>query len=430
MNSLEEARMVIDEADKIIAEQFEKRMNAVKQLALYKKENNIPIFDGGREKEVIEKNSLRVSDDALRPYYAKVITNMMAESRKYQKNIIGQSPDKLTVTLDSCSYDIIVKRGALKQAGELINLKRKVLVVTDDGVPSQYAETVASQCAEPYIYTVKQGEGSKSLPVFQQLLSFMLDKGFSRKDAVVAVGGGVVGDLSGFTASAFMRGIDFYNIPTTILSQVDSSIGGKTAVNLDSIKNIVGAFYQPRMVIIDADVLATLPQRQIANGLAEAIKAAVINDAQLFEIFETQDIMANLELIIYRSLDFKRKVVEEDEKEGGLRRILNFGHTIGHGIESEEELNGLYHGECVSLGMIPMCSEDVRARLIPVLKKVGLPTELDFDEQKVAAAISHDKKSTGKSINAVISNKIGTCEITAMDIDELSARAHILIPSK
>jgi 3-dehydroquinate synthase len=430
MNTLEEARQVIDEADKAIAEQFERRMNAVKQIAKYKKENNIPITDSSREKEIMKKNSLRIENAEFHPYYVTVISDIMAQSKKYQRNFIGQEPQKITVSLDKASYDVTVKRGALKEAGELFNLDRKVLVVTDDGVPSEYAKTVAAECKEAYIYTVEQGEKSKSLPVFQKLLSFMLQKNFSRKDAVVAVGGGVVGDLAGFTASAYMRGIDFYNIPTTILSQVDSSIGGKTAVNLDNIKNIVGAFYQPKGVIIDSNVLSTLPKRQISNGLAEAIKAAVIADEELFEIFENEDIEENLEKIIYRSLDFKRKVVEEDEKESGLRRILNFGHTIGHGIESEEELNGLYHGECVALGMIPMCSEDVRQRLIPVLKKAGLPTEFEFNEESLAAAISHDKKSSGKNINAVITNKIGTCKIIEMTAEEITARAEAILPKK
>lgn len=430
MNTLEEARRVIDEADKAISEQFERRMSAVKQIAEYKKENNIPITDSSREKEITEKNSLRTKNTEFRPYYVNIISDIMAQSKKYQRNIIGQEPQKIAVSLNDASYDVTVKRGALKEAGKLFNLECKVLIVTDDGVPSEYAKAVAAQCKETYIYTIEQGEKSKSLPVFQKLLSFMLQKNFSRKDAVVAVGGGVVGDLAGFTASAYMRGINFYNIPTTILSQVDSSIGGKTAVNLDNIKNIVGAFYQPMGVIIDANVLSTLPKRQISNGLAEAIKAAVIADEELFEIFENGNIEENLEKIIYRSLDFKRKVVEKDEKESGLRRILNFGHTIGHGIESEEELNGLYHGECVALGMIPMCSENVRQRLIPVLKKAGLPTEFEFNKETLSAAISHDKKSSGKNINAVITDKIGTCKIIEMSSEEITARAEVILPKK
>ncbi|MEE1319023.1 MAG: 3-dehydroquinate synthase family protein, partial [Ruminococcus sp.] len=242
------------------------------------------------------------------------------------------------------SYDILVERGILNRAGEILNLKRRVLVVTDSGVPEIYAKTVAKQCKEPIICTVESGEASKSLETFGTLLQKMLDNNFSRKDCVVAVGGGVVGDLSGYAAASYMRGIDFYNIPTTFLSQIDSSIGGKTAINLGNVKNIVGAFYQPKKVLIDPDVLSTLPERQISNGLAEAVKMALTSDSELFDIFEKEDIKEKIEKIIIRSLNIKKNVVEQDEKESGLRKILNFGHTIGHGIETSSEL---YHGECV-----------------------------------------------------------------------------------
>jgi len=212
----------------------------------------------------------------------------------------------------------------------------------------------------------------------------------------------VVGDLTGFTAASFMRGIDFYNIPTTVLSQVDSSIGGKTAVNLAGIKNIVGAFYQPKRVIIDTNVLKTLPERQISSGLAEALKMSLTSDRELFDIFENGDIKSNLDEIIYRSVLIKKDVVEKDEKETGLRRILNFGHTIGHAIESEEELNGLYHGECVALGMIPMCSKDLRPRVVNILKKLSLPVELDFSIDSALSALSHDKKGENEGVNVTL----------------------------
>ena len=193
------------------------------------------------------------------------------------------------------SYDILIERGILAKAGQHLNLNRRVLVVTDTEVPEVYAKTLAGQCRNSVICTVETGEGSKSLTVLGQLLQTMLEHDFSRKDCVVAVGGDVVGDLSGFAASAYMRGIDFYNIPTTLLSQIDSSIGGKTAINLGGVKNIVGAFYQPKKVLIDPDLLKTLPLRQIANGMAEAIKMSLTSDKELFELFETQDIESNLE---------------------------------------------------------------------------------------------------------------------------------------
>ena len=164
----------------------------------------------------------------------------------------------ITMNLGQDSYGIVVERGILAKANQHLNLNRRVLIVTDEGVPSEYAKTLAAQCRDSVICTIDQGESSKSLSVFEKLLHVMLDRDFSRKDCVVAVGGGVVGDLSGFAASAYMRGIDFYNIPTTLLSQIDSSIGGKTAINLGGVKNIVGAFYQPKKVLIDPDLLKTV----------------------------------------------------------------------------------------------------------------------------------------------------------------------------
>ncbi|MBQ9680473.1 MAG: 3-dehydroquinate synthase [Ruminococcus sp.] len=325
----------------------------------------------------------------------------------------------LQLDLGADSYDIVIERGALQRAGELLNLDRKVLVLTDNGVPAEYAQTVASQAKDGYVFTVPQGEDSKSIPTFSRVLSEMLRLGFSRKDAVVAVGGGVVGDLAGFAASAYMRGIDFYNIPTTVLSQVDSSIGGKTAVNLDGIKNIVGAFYQPKKVLVDLDLLATLPDRQISNGLAEAVKMSLTSDKELFELFEKGNIKENMDEIITRSLMIKKAVVEQDEKEQGLRRILNFGHTIGHGVESFEHLNGLYHGECVALGMIPMVSDELRPRLIKVLESLRLPTSVELNADEVYAAMTHDKKGEGDSVTVTTVSKPGTFTMKKVQFKDL-----------
>ena len=320
----------------------------------------------------------------------------------------------INMNLGEHSYDILVERGILAKAKEYLNLNRRVLIVSDSGVPAEYAETVAKQCKNGVICTVKEGEASKSIEVFGKLLQTMLDNGFSRKDCVVAVGGGVVGDLSGFAASAYMRGIDFYNIPTTLLSQIDSSIGGKTAINFGGVKNIVGAFYQPKQVLIDPNLLKTLPQRQISNGLAEAVKMALTSDKELFSIFETKDIQSNIDEIIIRSLNIKKSVVEQDEKESGLRKILNFGHTIGHGIESSEGMSELYHGECVALGMIPMCSEDIRTRVIEVLKKCNLYRKIEYDWEKITNAAFHDKKADGDTVSVIMVNEIGKFEIKSM----------------
>ena len=287
---------------------------------------------------------------------------------------------KLTMHLGARSYDIILKRGCLANLHQFTDLThRRVFILTDSGVPAAYAQNLLAQCAEGKVCTVPQGEGSKCLKTYGEVLAAMLDFGMTRQDLLVAVGGGVVGDLGGFCAASYMRGIDFVNCPTTTLSQIDSSIGGKTGIDLGPTKNIVGAFWQPKAVLIDPDTLATLPRRHFVNGLAEAVKAGLIADPALFELFETGDPDADIETIIYRSLLVKKKIVEQDEREGGARRALNFGHTIGHGIEAVKGIrgrrtNGLYHGECVALGMLPMIEDrQLQKRARAVLRKLGLP---------------------------------------------------------
>lgn len=328
----------------------------------------------------------------------------------------------IPMELGADSYDIVLEKGALKKAGEYLNLNRRVLIVTDTGVPEIYAKSVAKACKMPVLAAIEPGEAHKTLESFQMLLRTMLENGFSRKDCVVAVGGGVVGDLAGFAASAYMRGVDFYNIPTTLLSQVDSSIGGKTAVNLDDVKNIVGAFYQPKRVLIDEETLQTLSRRQIAAGLAESIKMSLTSDAKLFEIFETETIEDNLETIIERSLRIKKSVVEQDEKEQGLRKILNFGHTIGHGYESTSK-GALYHGEAVALGMLPMCSAAVRDRLLPVLEKVGLPTSWKAeDADKVFEAVTHDKKGANGRVSIVRVEEVGSFLLEDVPVEQLKSK--------
>ena len=325
----------------------------------------------------------------------------------------------IPVNADNGCYDIVLERGSLKKAGQLLELDRRVLVVTDEGVPPEYAGCVAGQCKEPIVVTVPRGEGSKSFEQLERLLSAMLEASFTRGDCVVAVGGGVVGDLSGFAASCYMRGIDFYNIPTTLLSQVDSSVGGKTAVNFGGVKNIVGAFYQPKKVIIDPETLKTLERRQLMAGLAEAIKMAATSSAELFELIEnSEDLDADLPEIIRRSLCIKRDVVEQDPKENGLRRILNFGHTVGHAVEGFNK-GKLLHGECVALGMPPMCSGEALERVTKVLKKYGLPTEIEQSADELMPYLKHDKKMTADLVKVVLVDKIGQFRICDMRPEDI-----------
>ena len=325
----------------------------------------------------------------------------------------------LHMELAERGYDILLERGALSRAASYLDLDRRVLILTDEGVPAIYAETVAKACRSAVTVTVKQGEGSKSIPVFEQICRTLLDEGFTRSDCVVAVGGGVVGDLAGFVAASYMRGIDFYNIPTTLLSQVDSSIGGKVAVNLGGVKNIVGAFYQPKRVLIDPEVLSTLPPRQIANGMAEAVKMALTSDAELFALLEREDAMEVIDTVIERSLRIKKAVVEQDEKEAGLRKVLNFGHTLGHGIEASQGEGGLYHGECVALGMLAVSKPEIRQMLLPIYDKIGLPTSVSCDPEKVYSAMTHDKKSGKNGIDMIYCEKVGTFTIRTTPLSDI-----------
>ena len=319
-------------------------------------------------------------------------------------------------------YDVIIENGALQKAGDRLDLNRRVMIVTDDGVPDSYAKTLAAQCREPHLFTVPQGEGSKCLDRFSAILSAMLKAGFARGDCVVAVGGGVVGDLAAFAASCYMRGVDFYNIPTTLLSQIDSSVGGKTAVNFDGVKNAVGSFYFPKKVLIDPDLLKTLDARLLSAGLAEAVKMAASLDESLLTLIEdSADLSADLPEIVARSVALKKDVVERDPYETGLRRVLNFGHTVGHAIESAEA--GKYcHGECVAMGMIPLCADEVRDRLKAVLTKYGLPVSYGGDKAALLPLLVKDKKKIDNAIRAVYVPRAGAYEFIDMTPEELGER--------
>lgn len=426
MDKLTKARKIIDEADQSMAQLFAERMCAVKQIAEYKAEHALPLLDACREEEIIKRNSALIKDGELKAHYIDFLKNNMRISRSYQaelypelsSGIIYDSNNlrRIRIELGADSYDVCVGCGAIALASQYFNLDRRVLVLTDSGVPSSYSERIASQCKSAFIYTVDAGESSKSFANFEAILSYMVENRFTRTDCVVAVGGGVVGDLAGFVAASFMRGIDFYNVPTTLLSQVDSSIGGKVAINLGGYKNTVGAFHQPRAVLIDPEVLLTLDIRQARAGFAEALKMAATSDAHLFRMFENDEYLNDIEEVIVRSLLIKKRVVESDVHEGGNRKILNFGHTIGHGIESS---TALLHGEAVALGMLPMCSPDVRARLERIISEMGLPTEIEVDAGAVFEFILRDKKADGDSITITVVNEIGSAELKKIPIENI-----------
>ena len=326
----------------------------------------------------------------------------------------------LPVEYPGGSYDIVLERGALARAAEYLPRTGKALIVTDDGVPAAYARQIASVCPGSTIVALPQGEKTKSLDNHRALLSRMLELNFLRTDRVIAVGGGVMGDLAGFAAAVYMRGIDFYNIPTTLLSQVDSSIGGKVAVDMDGVK--IGAFYQPQKVLIDPDTLNTLDRRQLSAGLAESIKMAATSDRTLFEKIEQSEKLEDiLDEVIEGSLRIKRDVVQQDPTEKGLRRVLNFGHTVGHAIESAMDGQWL-HGECVAAGMLPMCSPKARQRIARVLEKYDLPTHTDRTADELLSYIQHDKKAADGGVKAVCVDEIGSFVFRQMNLAEIAER--------
>lgn len=328
----------------------------------------------------------------------------------------------IKVNTSVSSYDIHIGSDLICDANTIINIApdRKYLIITDENIPTSIIDKVRKNIDNSFLYVLKPSENSKNFENYKSIQEFLLKNNFSRADSIIAIGGGMVGDISAFVASTYMRGISFYNIPTTLLSQVDSSIGGKTAINLSNVKNIVGTFYEPKGVIIDTTTLRTLEKRELYSGLVESIKMAATLDIDFFEFLKNcDDIMPNISTIITKSIMLKKMIVEKDEKENNIRKVLNFGHTIGHAIEEQSDYK-LLHGECVGIGMLYFSSDDVKNEISSLLKKYNLPTSYNIDKNKVTNLISHDKKSTGDTVSIIYVDKIGTYEIRKMSLDEIS----------
>lgn len=323
----------------------------------------------------------------------------------------------LPVKMNDFNYDVVIEKGCINNVNEYLDLNRKVLILTDSLVPINYSNIVKEKSKEGYIYTIASGEASKSFENYGKILDYLVEHQFSRTDCIVAVGGGVVGDLAGFVASTYMRGIPFYNIPTTLLSQVDSSIGGKTAIDKCGIKNIVGAFYPPHKVLIDTDLLKTLDNRQLHSGLVEAIKMGLTNDQELFDLIKnSNNLFDDIETIVTKALTVKKMIVEADPKEKGLRRVLNYGHTIGHAIESSTKY---LHGECVGLGMLYFASFDVRKEIKEVLKKYHLPISHNVDNKILYDYICLDKKRSGNKITIVYVEEKGNFKFLNIELEAI-----------
>jgi len=335
------------------------------------------------------------------------------------------------------SYAITIERGCMAQAGaratELFKSGAKALIVSDTNVMPLYGDLVARSLSDSGFSCAKfafpAGEISKRLSTIEQIYAVLAENRFTRSDFIVALGGGVTGDMAGFAAATYLRGIRFIQVPTTLLAQIDSSVGGKTGVDLPQGKNLVGAFHQPALVLIDPDTFATLPPRYFADGMGEAIKCGCIKSRALFNLIQNTDITNNIEEMIFRCVDIKREVVERDEFDTGERMLLNYGHTFGHALEKLYHFKKLSHGEAVGIGMVMMAKygedagitkQGTAEEIIHVLKKYNLPTTDDMTMDKVLEATTLDKKSSGGTIGLVLLNEIGESFVKQLPRTELA----------
>ena len=340
---------------------------------------------------------------------------------------------KITVNA-SISYDVLVGKGLLEQCGELISdviKSRKCAVITDDIVDSLYGDkTVKSLEKQGFSVvkaTVPHGETSKSHEKLIALYNFLSSNDITRSDFIIALGGGVVGDLTGYCAATYLRGIDYVQIPTTLLAQVDSSVGGKTAINIDAGKNLVGVFKQPVLVIADTEVLSTLSDEIFADGMGEVVKYGMIRSEKLFERLCQGNIQDDLENIIAECISIKRDVVQNDEHDTGERMILNFGHTFGHAIEKYLGYGNIAHGKAVAIGMymITLAAEKqglvktgTAQKLKSCLEVNSLPYSLDITPEDIYSLSIGDKKRTSDEIRIILCPETGKCCIKPMKLDE------------
>lgn len=340
---------------------------------------------------------------------------------------------KITVNTSE-KYDIIIDNGILDKTGEYIKSVLNpvnAVIITDDIVDKLYSDTVQNSIENQGItvfkFVIKNGEESKNGENFLKICDFLAENRITRSDIIVALGGGVVGDLAGFTASAYLRGIDFIQIPTTLLAAVDSSVGGKTAIDIPNGKNLVGAFHQPRLVICDYSVLDTLSDDIFSQGCAEVIKYAVIGNTELFSHLNKYALDFDREYVISECVTMKKNIVEKDEFDKGERQLLNLGHTIGHSIELQSNFS-ISHGEAVAIGMCIIsksaynkgfCSERTFEDIEKLVEKFNLPTATDISALQLYNIALNDKKRFGNYLNLIIPYSIGKSEILKIKTEEL-----------
>ena len=331
----------------------------------------------------------------------------------------------------STPYEVLIERESIKKSGKLIagiTKSRKAAVITDDIVGGLYGKTVIDSLRENgfecTVFTFPNGEQSKNLSVLGQIFDFLCESGITRSDILIALGGGVVGDITGFAAASYLRGVDFVQIPTTLLAQVDSSVGGKTAIDISGGKNLVGAFKQPALVICDSDTLKTLTPENLSCGMAEVIKYGMIRDRDLFEKLEChtlENVHEIMDEIVYTCIDIKRDVVENDEFDRGERMILNFGHTLGHAIEGWHNYTDYTHGMGVAVGMCLITDKfapELSERLKKCLLAYGLPTDTEAPMTELLPYCSKDKKRAYGNISYIVCQTVGIAEIRKSTIGE------------
>ncbi len=348
----------------------------------------------------------------------------------------------LNVNSKLSEYDIVIESGLLSSVGEYISNRlkekaisvKKMFIITDERVDDIYSNTVEESLKENEYeikkYVISPGETSKNILTLAGIYSEMSDFSMTRSDMIIALGGGVVGDLAGFAASTYLRGIEYIQIPTTLLAQVDSSVGGKTAIDISQGKNLVGSFYNPFLVLIDSSVLKSLNTRELTSGMAEVIKYALIKDRKMYdllmEIESKNQLFEKLDEIIYRCCSIKKKIVENDQFDKGERMILNFGHTIGHAIESYYKFRKYLHGEAVAMGMLRISEIAFKKELIEektvkeirnILKRFGLANKDDVSNKELIKYIKNDKKKFGEKIKVVVVEQVGQATILDKEIE-------------
>lgn len=326
---------------------------------------------------------------------------------------------KINIPLPSTPYNVYLEEHLLDHFSSYLTTVDDMVIITDSGIPTAYVHTVKEQLNDPLVFTIPAGEESKSLANYQAIIEEIIAQNIPKSGTVIALGGGVVGDLSGFIASTYMRGISFIQIPTTLLSQIDSSVGGKVAVNSKLAKNAIGTFYQPKAVFIDPIVLNTLEENQLHSGLAEMIKYGLIKEPSIIDILEKDDWRSNLLELIETSIIVKRDIVLQDEFDQGMRHILNYGHTLGHAIEQHSNYQFL-HGEGIAIGMACMARKTpFYQRLVAVLKQFDLPYTLPYPLKELVPYILKDKKVHDKFLHFVLVETLGQAIIKPIPIEKV-----------